>query len=112
MRVLDLVLKAEAFDVMITGEKKNEFRRDSKWIRSRLIDKYNRPRQYDVVKFRRGYRTNAPYFVCTYKGFEISQITQGNRVYSNDLYVNITKNTIIIRLGEIIERYQSDNAFK
>ena len=38
MKVLRLTLKKKAFDVMVTGEKQEEFRKYSKWIESRLFN--------------------------------------------------------------------------
>jgi len=37
-KTLFLSLKKQPFDVMVTGEKKEEFRKNKNWIRSRLFD--------------------------------------------------------------------------
>ena len=46
---LKLTLKKMPFEVMVTGEKKIEFRCPSKWIESRLFDKENSKRNYKFI---------------------------------------------------------------
>ena len=50
-----MTLKAAPYEVMVTGEKKVEFRKVSKWMESRLFSK-DGDRQYDRVVFVNGYR--------------------------------------------------------
>lgn len=97
MRTLHLTLSEKPFEVMVTGEKKMEFRLPSTWITSRL------KKQYDVVKFTNGYGDNKPYFIAPYRGFWIAA---ANRVftYSNGLIVDRKAGMIVILIGEIIER--------
>ena len=49
MSTLKLSINKKAFDVMVTGEKTEEFRDESKWIMSRL------KKDYDFVQFTNGY---------------------------------------------------------
>ena len=42
MTTLYLTLKKKPFDIMISGEKKFEYRNNSKWIESRLINSKNK----------------------------------------------------------------------
>lgn len=69
LKILHLSLKKEPFEVMVTGEKNQEFRKPTKWILSRLYNKDGTPKHYDVVKFTNGYGKDKPQFVCEYKGF-------------------------------------------
>jgi len=65
-RYLYLSLKKEPFAVMVTGEKQEEFRKNSGWIRSRLFDKKDNEKKYDYIKFVNGYGADKPYFICKY----------------------------------------------
>lgn len=101
-RVLDLVLKKDPYDVMETGEKKREYRKDTPWIRSRLLTKNGERRHYDYVRLSHGYKKDRRSFLVEYKGFERAM---GNHTenYSNGLTVEIEYGDFIINLGEIIK---------
>jgi hypothetical protein len=102
MKILHLTLKKKAFDVMITNEKKIEYRKENQWIRSRLLTSNGTRKDYDIIKFVNGYGKDKPYFLAKYNGFNFSHndyITE----FSNGLQVNVNKGDIRIYLGEIIE---------
>jgi hypothetical protein len=99
MKTLHLSLKKQPFDVMHTGEKNKEFRKDTPWIRSRLLTKNGERKHYDVVKFTNGYGSDKPCFIAEYKGFEF---TEGNYTYSNGLKVVVTGMDFTINLGKVI----------
>ena len=104
MKTLLLTLSKLPFDVMVTGEKKEEFRKNSKWIRSRLFNHDNSEKDYDVIKFVNGYGPDKPYFICKYLGFLDCYMDCDVRRYSNGLEVSgIGPGDIIIYLGDIIE---------
>ena len=103
MKILKLTLKKEPFDVMITGEKKNEYRNNSEWMRSRLYDQMGKKRYYDFVEFTNGYGKDRPKFTVKFKGFE--KIYKVNKKYSNGLVVFYPKcknGYFKIMLGDII----------
>ena len=103
-KILYLTLEKKAFEVMITGEKNEEFRKNSDWIRSRLFDKEDNEKQYDFIKFTNGYGSDKPYFICEYKGFIECYMDVFERKYSNGLVMNdIGKYDFIIYCGEIVE---------
>ena len=103
-RLLHLSLKKEPFDVMVTGEKQEEFRKNSDWIRSRLFDKNGNEKEYDYIKFVNGYGADKPYFICKYEGFMECYMNVAERKYSNGLSITgIGKGDFIIYCGEIIE---------
>jgi hypothetical protein len=52
--ILKLTLAKGPFDATVAGEKLEEYRRDSEWIRSRLLDKNGNPREYDFIKYYHG----------------------------------------------------------
>jgi len=100
-KVLTLTLNKLAFDVMVTGEKGMEFRKPSKWIKSRLYNKDGSPKQYDVVKFINGYGKDKPTFICEFKGVENRFSMNETFKYSNGLTVTVEHIDIIINLGKI-----------
>lgn len=105
MKTLHLTLSKEPFEVMVTGEKRLEFRHDSKWIRSRLYDKSGNKREYDFIKFTNGYGKNKPYFVCRFLEFFESYRSLEPLIYSNGLEVSgIKKGDFVISCGDIVKR--------
>ena len=55
MKILHLTLKKKWFDMIASGEKKQEYREIKPYWSKRLIDK-----KYDVILFRNGYHKDAP----------------------------------------------------
>lgn len=106
LRILNLTLEKKAFEVMVTGEKTEEFRKYSEWIYSRLYDyKTGQKKEYDLIKFVNGYGKAKPYFICKYEGFLQCKMPKTTLTYSNGLTVSgIGKNDFIIYCGDIIER--------
>jgi hypothetical protein len=104
--ILDLVVSKKPYEVMVTGEKTFEYRRASRWILSRLIDKNGDNKKYDKILFRNGYHKNSNYFICKYKGFSMIKEFYNSVesiTYSNGLIVDILDYDIMISLGKIIE---------
>ena len=103
-RTLHLSLKREPFAVMVTSEKTEEFRVGGDWIRSRLFDKNDNEKDYDVIKFVNGYGSDKPYFICKYAGFMECYMDVTKRAYSNGLEITgIGKGDYIIYCGSVIE---------
>ena len=103
MKTLHLTLKKEPFDLMVSGEKKEEFRNHTRWIKSRLFNKDGTLKDYDYVKFTNGYGKNRPYFIAIYLFFKRSFATY-SKVYSNGFKVDVHTGDFIIYLGSIIEK--------
>lgn len=101
LRILHLSLKKEPFEVMITGEKKQEYRKPTKWLLSRLYNKDGTEKQYDVIKFTNGYGKDRPQFVCEYCGIETMYGNVGLFKYSNGFQVNLVAGDIVIKCGKI-----------
>jgi hypothetical protein len=99
---LTLALKKLPFDVMVTGEKSREYRKPSKWIKSRLY-KHGAKREYEFIKFVNGYGAHRPYFVCEFLYFFKSSEIE-NIQFSNGLVVDVERGDFVIALGEIIEK--------
>lgn len=99
-RVLWLTLKKEPFEVMVTGEKMDEFRKPSRWIMRRLFvngDPSQGPRHYDSVLFVNGYGKHRPSFERKYGGCILASESR-EYTYSNGLIVRVERGDIIIQL--------------
>ena len=111
MKLLQLNVSREPFEVMVTGEKQIEFRKFSKWIYSRIYDEVNNcfRKDYDGVKITHGYGKNRPYFIAYLYDIEnICHCVCCNEIntthkYSNELKVREMDYDYRILLGEIIE---------
>jgi hypothetical protein len=89
------------FEVMKTGEKLEEFRVPSDWIRSRLFTQDGIHREYDRIEYVNGYGANRPRFYTDYCGFELIQ--QGVwRSYSNGLIISTDKPVYVIRHSMVL----------
>jgi hypothetical protein len=66
-RVLRLTLKKRWFDMIASGEKREEYRIPGKWILSRLEGK-----EYDRIEFKNGYGPNVPTMEVEYLGWKFS----------------------------------------
>ena len=62
-KILHLTLHRKWFDEVRSGEKKEEYRRTTKYWRSRLLNK-----QYDEIRFVNGYGRNRPFMRVEYLG--------------------------------------------
>jgi hypothetical protein len=96
---LKLTLSKKPFDVMITGEKTVEYRRQSQWMKSRLFDKHGNPREYSYIEFVNGYGNDRPRFTVEFKG--VSVIERAYQIFSNGLTIDIKKPVYMIRLGAL-----------
>ena len=103
--MLKLSFKKPPFDVMVTGEKKVEFRSMSAYIKARLVDsKTGKDKEYDLVEFINGYGYDRPRFTVPFKGYELKE--EGvYETYSNGLEVDTRgEATYVIFLGDNIVR--------
>jgi hypothetical protein len=100
MKTLHLTLKKAAFEVMITGEKPDEFRKPTQWLKSRLYNKDGSKKHYRLVKFTNGYGHHRPFFTADYKDFS-ECVTPQIMKYSNGLKVQIEPGDIKISFGKI-----------
>ena len=68
MKILHLNLYRKYFDAILKGEKTIEYRDITPYWSKRLEGRY-----YDVIKFKNGYRKDAPEMVVEYKGMDIDE---------------------------------------
>jgi hypothetical protein len=99
-KTLKLTLSKKPFEVMITGEKTEEFREVKKWTTSRLYNKDGSKKEYKYVKFTNGYGKDRPYFICIFNRTYIGNNIK--RKYSNNLNLSFENEIYVIELGEII----------
>ncbi len=103
-KVLYLTVSKKMFEVMVTGEKDIEYRQPSNWIKSRLVDKTGKDKDYDYIKITNGYGKDKPYFIATLLWFyNIPDNPVKLIEYSNGLAVNQAMDTILIRISDIEE---------
>ena len=90
MKYLYLTLKKNWFDLILSGEKKEEYREIKPYWEKRLMGK-----KYDRTIFRNGYGTNAPQFTI-----KLKSITQGTG--KSEWGAEEGKTYFVLSLGEII----------
>ena len=96
---LKLTLSALPYQVMVTGEKIEEYRRQSEWLKSRLY-RNGQLRPLTHIEFVHGYGKDRPRFTAEFKGLrEInSEDPEWNKIitYSNGLKVHINEPMYIL----------------
>ncbi|WP_454974060.1 ASCH domain-containing protein [Capnocytophaga gingivalis] len=95
---LHLTLKKNWFDLILSGEKKEEYREIKPYWEKRLIGK-----KYDRIIFRNGYRKNAPQFTM-----KLKSITQGTG--KSEWGAEEGKIYFVLSLGEIINTKNIDKS--
>lgn len=75
MKTLHLTLEKKWFDIIASGEKKEEYREIKSYWEGRLCHPFypviRQFRNYEVIKFKNGYGKNAPVLTVEFKGIEI-----------------------------------------
>lgn len=100
MKVLHLTLKKKWFDLVASGEKREEYRGITQYWWTRLIDHYDPAdgemitKSFDVVEFRHAYRKNAPTIICEFEEIRIAK--SGNTAWG------WTEKCFGIKLGKIL----------
>lgn len=106
MKILDLVLKKEWFDMIKNGNKREEYREIKPYWTKRLIDKDGNFKSFTHVKFRNGYTNNFVVFrikdIHIGKGKEEWGGEPNTDVYVIEIVDNSLKNEIQNSLNDII----------
>lgn len=92
MKILHLTLKKKWFDLIASGEKKEEYREPKPYWSKRFIAD-GHIILYDEIHFRNGYSKNAPWMRVEWDGLHLtyfSSLGEDKRVYA-------------IRLGKVLE---------
>lgn len=125
MRILHLTLKKKWFDMIASGEKKEEYREIKMYWIKRLIDKelfkseedflswYNKSlteeipldlvvNEFDVVEFKNGYAKDAPTIRLIWGGVKV---TEGKQKWGAEK----GKKYFVIKLGDLLTTPTGDN---
>lgn len=96
MKILHLNLKKKWFDMITSGEKKDEYREFKRYWVKRLVKSHTPTvfKHYDVVKFRNGYSKDSPTVSVECLGIEINN---GNKDWGWN-----GKPGFVIKLGKIL----------
>ena len=65
-KILHLNLYRKYFDAIVNGTKTIEYRDKTDYWKKRIEG-----REYDIIKFRNGYATDAPTMLVEYKGYKV-----------------------------------------
>ena len=88
-KILHMTLTKQWFDMIASGEKKEEYRE----IKPYWITRLNK--SYDVIKFRNGYKPDSPTMLVEFKG-----VSRGTGVGEWGGYNEVT---YIISLGKVLD---------
>jgi len=91
MKVLHLTLEKKWFDMIASGDKKEEYREIKPYWDTRLLN-----RNYDVVSFRNGYGKKSPIMTVQLTGIWMGYGRE-------DLGAPILKRVYILTLGRVLE---------
>ena len=67
MKILHLNLYRKYFDAIANGTKTIEYRKKTDYWKKRIEG-----REYDIIKFRNGYDTDAPTMLVEYLGYDVT----------------------------------------
>lgn len=106
MRVLNLTLKGQWFDLVSSGVKRWEYREYKPHWQSRLLGQRG-TRDFDEVRFTHGYGAHRPFVRCEFLGVSIirgmyCEPDNGEQLDPEKLY-------FVIALGAILERGNTHN---
>ena len=90
-KILHLTLKKKWFDMIASGDKREEYREMKPYWNKRLS------KRYDVVKFRNGYKKDSPWVIVELDGV-------GTSLGIIEWGAPPDKMVYILRLGEVIEK--------
>lgn len=76
MRILHLTLKKKWFDMIASGEKKEEYREQKGYWMNRLMERsspwtYGNFKEFDAIQFKNGYQPYSPVMLVECKGIFI-----------------------------------------
>ncbi|MGB0991718.1 MAG: ASCH domain-containing protein [Akkermansiaceae bacterium] len=91
VNLLHMTLKRQWFDMILSGEKKEEYRELKEYWITRLSDP---SKGYTHIKFRNGYSKECPWMIV-----ELKEITSG---YGKPRWGCPVSECIILKLGEVI----------
>ncbi len=102
-KTLILTVHKKWFELICSGEKKEEYRKYSKWIESRLVGK-----KYDYVRFINGYGLDKPSVLVEYKGYHLAERNY-TVTYSTSDSIEVEALDYVIELGNILVKQNIPN---
>ena len=106
VRILHLNVKKKWFDMIKSGEKKEEYRQDKLYWKIRFVKEgywlTQTCKVFDVVRFKNGYGKNAPWFDVECKGISIEDISAIKPEWFGNIQDYQGLRVFVIRLGHII----------
>lgn len=106
MKVLHLTLKKKYFDMIASGEKKEEYRQDKMYWKNRFVKEgywhSQTCKDFDVIKFRNGYSKNAPVLLVECLGIKLCDLDEVNPDWFGSFQEYEGMRIFIIKLGKII----------
>jgi hypothetical protein len=106
LKILHLNLKKKWFDMILSGEKTEEYREVKPYWTKRLsrtgVDKVFIPKEFDIVEFRNGYGKDAPMMRVVCNGIVYGE---GNTSWGAPKNVHVYK----IKLGNIISSWKPES---
>ena len=95
MKILHLTLKKKWFDMILSGEKSEEYREIKPYWEKRLL-----PVRYDVIEFRNGYGSKRPAFIIQYNNIKIG--------VGKEKWGAPRKQVFILSLGSVLAKFAKD----
>jgi len=103
MKILHLTLKKKWFNMIASGEKKEEYREDKMYWKNRLVkpDYWHSQtcKEFDIIRFRNGYAKDAPTMDVECKGIRLADPCEMNEAWYDKYY---SARVFIISLGEVM----------
>jgi hypothetical protein len=105
-RILHLTLKKKWFDMIASGEKKEEYRQDKPYWKDRFVKKgywhSQTCKDFDAVRFKNGYGKNAPVLDVECLGIRLADLDEVQPEWFGSFQDYEGCRVFIITLGKII----------
>jgi len=96
-KILHLTLSKNWFDMILSGEKTDEYREIKPYWIKRLMVGPDEFKEFDIIRFKNGYSKNCPQFDIEFKGIRIGYGNQRWGATPNRKY-------FVIELGKIYQK--------
>ena len=104
--VLHLSLTKRWFDMIKSGEKKEEYRQDKMYWKDRLVKKgywhSQTCKQFDIIRFKNGYAKDAPTMDVECKGIRLADLCDVNPAWFGSFQDYEGCRIFIISLGNVL----------
>ena len=108
MKILHLTLKKKWFDMIASGEKKEEYRQDKMYWKDRLVKEgywhSQTCKDFDVIRFKNGYAKDAPVMDVECNGIRLADLCDVNDKWFGPFQEYEGDRIFIISLGKVITK--------